>query len=151
MPNRFLNLSAYAFVALDRLPARRDALYQTALACGIKGTVLLAKEGINLFVAGADSGAREWLARWRQEPPFAALDAKESGSPTLPFRHLRVKVKREIIRMDQAQVQPTAGRTRAVDAATLMRWLDAPHWRGRCFVFDGRETRGPDLAPACKA
>ncbi len=112
MPDRFLNLSAYAFVALDRPPARRDALYQTALACGIKGTVLLAKESINLFVAGADPGAREWLARWRQEPPFAALDAKESGSPTLP---------------------------------------DAPHWRGRSFVFDGRETLRAVLAPACKA
>ena len=245
MPNRFLNLSAYAFVALDRLPERRDALAQIARACGLKGTVLLAEEGINLFVAGAEAGARAWLAALRREPRLAALDAKESWSDTRPFRHLRVKIKREIIRMNQAQVRPAEGRAPAIDGATLKRWLDAghddagrelvlldarngfevdagsfegaidwrltkfsdfpsalaahraelegrtvvsyctggircekaalamqgaglshvyqldggvlryfeqlsdaPHWQGRCFVFDSRETLGADLAPA---
>jgi UPF0176 protein len=244
VPDCILNLSAYAFVALDRLPERRDALAQSALACGLKGTVLLAEEGINLFVAGAEAGARTWLAALRLEPRLAALDAKESWSDTLPFRHLRVKIKREIIRMNQAQVRPAEGRAPAVDGATLKRWLDAghddagrelllldtrngfevdagafegaidwrltkfsdfpaalaahhtelegrtvvsyctggircekaalamraaglehvyqldggvlryleqlpdaPHWQGRCFVFDQRETLGPDLAP----
>ena len=127
MPDRFLNLSAYAFVALDRLPERRDALAQSALAGGLKGTVLLAEEGINLFVAGAEAGARAWLAALRREPRLAGLEAKESWSDTLPFRHLRVKIKREIIRMNQPQVQPAAGRAPAVDGATLKRWLDAGH------------------------
>ena len=76
MPDRFLNLSAYAFVALDRLPERRDALAQSALAGGLKGTVLLAEEGINLFVAGAEAGARAWLAALRREPRLAGLEAK---------------------------------------------------------------------------
>ncbi len=247
MPARHLNLSAYAFVALDQLPERRDALHSEGLELGLKGTVLLAEEGINLFVAGAEHGVRAWLARLRQCRHLARLDAKESWSDNLPFRHLRVKIKREIIRMNQPQVRPHAspgGRAPAVDSATLARWLDAghddagrdvllldtrngfevdaggfegaidwrlnkfsdfpaalaahrsevegrtvvsyctggircekaalamqgaglehvfqldggvlryferlpgaPHWRGRCFVFDGRETLGPDLAP----
>jgi len=246
--DRFLNLSAYRFVALDELPARRDAIRQRALACGLKGTVLLAGEGINLFVAGAETGVREWLSFLRQEPRLAALEAKESWSERLPFRHLRVKIKREIIRTNQPQLRPSSdpmGRAPAIDAATLKRWLDAghddagrdvllldtrngfevdagafrnaidwrlekfsdfpaalaarrselegrtvvsyctggircekaalalrdaglthvyqldggvlryferlpeaPHWQGRCFVFDGRRTLGPDLAPA---
>jgi UPF0176 protein len=245
--SRLLNLSAYAFVTLDRLPERRDRLYQDAAACGLKGTVVLAAEGINLFVAGPQRGVRAWLAGLRREPCLAALDAKESWSDALPFRRLRVKVKPEIIRMNQPQVQPATdpkGRVPALDAATLARWLDAghdddgrdvllldtrnafevqagafegaidwhlrkfsdfpaalaarrselegrtvvtyctggircekaalamresgldhvyqldggvlryferlpdaPHWRGRCFVFDGRQTLGPDLAP----
>jgi UPF0176 protein len=244
MPSRILNLSAYAFVTLDDLPGRRDALHGHAVACDVKGTVLLAEEGINFVIAGAETGVRAWLARLRQEPLLAVLDAKESWSEELPFRHLRVKIKREIIRMDQPQVRPSAGRAPAVSAATLKRWLDAgrddsgrsvvvldtrngfevdagaftgavdwrlkkfsdfpaalaahrsdlegrtvvsyctggircekaalalrdagldsvyqldggvlryfeqlpdaPHWQGRCFVFDQRETLGPDLAP----
>ena len=46
----------------------------------------------------------------------------------MPFRHLRVKCKREIIRMDLPTVRPAVQRAGAVDAATLKRWLDA----GRC-------------------
>ena len=127
MADRFLNLSAYAFAPLDRLAERRDALQQRAEACGLKGTVLLADEGINLFVAGLETGVRQWLRELRTEPKLAALDVKESWSDALPFRHLRIKVKREIIRMNQPQVQPASGRAPAIDAATLKRWLDAGH------------------------
>ena len=124
MPDAILNLSAYAFVALDDLPRRRDLLHRQALACELKGTVLLATEGINLFVAGNAQGAREWLAWLRHDSLLASIDAKESWSGTSPFRHLRVKIKREIIRMNQPQVRPAAGRAATVDAATLAHWLD---------------------------
>lgn len=244
MAARFLNLSAYAFVPLDRLAERRDALHQQAGDCGLKGTVLLAGEGLNFFVAGPEAGVRQWLRGLRADPELAAIDVKESWSDALPFRHMRVKVKREIVRMNQLQVQPAKGRAPAIDAVTLKRWLDAghdddgralvlldtrngfevdagafegavdwrlekfsdfpaalqarrgdlegrtvityctggircekaalamrsaglpdvwqldggvlryferwpgaPHWRGRCFVFDGRESLAPDLTP----
>ncbi len=127
MAARFLNLSAYAFVPLERLQARRDAIEASARACGVKGTVLLAEEGLNLFVAGPEAGVRDWMAQLRADPALAALDVKESWSDACPFRHLRVKVKREIIRMNQPQVQPAEGRAPAIDAATLARWLDAGH------------------------
>ncbi len=127
MSPTFLNLSAYRFVRLDELGALRQRIFDAGLDAGLKGTVLLAEEGINLFVAGAPDAARAWLASLRADPRFAALDAKESLSATLPFRRLKVKVKREIIRMNQAQVRPAAGRAPALDAATLARWLDAGH------------------------
>jgi UPF0176 protein len=120
----FLNLSAYRFVALDALGALRQRIFDAAHAVGLKGTVLLAEEGINLFVAGAPDAARAWLAGLRTDPRFAPLDVKESLSDSLPFRRLKVKVKREIIRMNQPQVRPAAGRAPALDAATLARWLD---------------------------
>jgi UPF0176 protein len=125
---RILNLSAYLFVTLHDLPALRQRVFEAARLHGLKGTVLLAEEGINLFVAGAADAARVWLADLRRDARLAALDAKESWSEAVPFRHLRVKIKREIIRMNQPQVQPAAGRAAAVDARTLARWLDA----GRC-------------------
>lgn len=134
MPDRHLNLSAYAFVALDALAERRECLYRHGIECGIKGTVLLAEEGINLFVAGAESDVRRWLAALRDDPLLATLQAKESWSDALPFRRLRVKIKREIICMNQPQLRPAAGRAPALDAATLARWLDA-----------GRDDSGRDV------
>jgi UPF0176 protein len=129
-----LNLSAYRFVALSDLHGLRQRLLEATAAAGLKGTVLLAEEGINLFLAGPVDSARAWLAALRADPRFAGLDAKESFSHATPFRRLRVKVKREIIRMDQPQVQPAAGRAPAVDAPTLARWLDA-----------GRDDAGREL------
>lgn len=121
-----LNLSAYRFVELRDLPALRQQLFASAAAAGLKGTVLLAEEGINLFVAGAAASARGWFdGELRSDARFAPLQARQSFSDAVPFRHLRVKVKREIIRMNLPQVRPANGRAPSVDAATLARWLDA--------------------------
>lgn len=122
-----LNLCAYRFVALDDLSAMRTRLADEAAEARVLGTVLLAPEGINLFLAGPAESLRGLIATWRREPAFAGLQAKESWSDAMPFRRLRVKIKREIIRMDQPTVRPEAGRAPAVTAATLARWLDAGH------------------------
>jgi UPF0176 protein len=124
---QFLNVSTYRFVPLDALPERRQRLHDRAAAAGLKGTVLLAEEGINLFLAGEPAALRAWLAALREDPPFAGLDAKESFSATQPFKRLKVKVKAEIIRMNMPAVRPAAGRAPAVAPATLARWLGAGH------------------------
>jgi len=120
-----LNISAYRFVPLDDLEQRRQRLHDHAAAAGLKGTVLLAEEGINLFLAGEPVALRAWLQALREDPPFAGLDAKESWSADMPFQRLKVKVKPEIIRMNMPAVRPSAGRAPAVAPATLARWLQA--------------------------
>jgi UPF0176 protein len=127
VPPRVLNLSAYRFVALPDAAALRERIHAQAQALGLRGTVLLAEEGINLFVAGEPQAAAQWLDLLCADPRLAGLDVKRSWSGELPFAHLRVKVKREIIRMNQPQVRPGAGRAPSVDAHTLARWLDAGH------------------------
>ncbi len=119
-----LNISAYRFVPLDDTAALQAGLLAQAAGHALKGTVLLAEEGINLFLAGEAANVRGFLAWLKADARFAALDAKESWSREVPFRRLRVKVKREIIRMDHPSIRPHAGRAPAVDAATLARWLD---------------------------
>jgi UPF0176 protein len=122
-----LNISAYRFVTLDDTPALRLRLLESARALQLKGTVLLAEEGINLFLAGAPESVRGWLVQLRGDARFAALEAKESWSEGLPLRRLLVKCKREIIRMNRPAIRPEGGRAPAVDAPTLARWLDAGH------------------------
>lgn len=124
---RTLNISAYLFVPLDGLPALRDRLFETASAAALKGTVLLAEEGINLFLAGPAEALRGWVEALRRDARFAGLAPKESWSDEVPFRRLRVKCKREIIRMNHPAIRPAGGRAPAVDAPTLARWLDAGH------------------------
>ena len=124
----FLNISTYRFVELDDLPALRDRLEASAEDAGLKGTILLAREGINLFMAGAEPALRRWIAHaLHAEPPFAGLPTKDSLSDTMPFRRLKVKIKNELIRMNHPTIQPQQGRAASVAPATLARWLAQGH------------------------
>lgn len=125
--NEFLNVSAYKFVPLADPQALRERLLAEATARGLRGTILLAEEGINLFLAGSAESVRSFLQLLRADPRLADLQAKESWSADLPFKHMRVKVKREIIRMNHPAIQPASGRAPAVDAQTARRWLDQGH------------------------
>ncbi len=120
-----LNISAYLFVTLSDPAAWRESIRSQASALGLKGTVLLAEEGINLFLAGRADEVRRFVGWLRRDACFESLAPKESWSDDVPFGKLLVKVKREIIRMKHPAIRPAAARAAAVDAATLARWLDA--------------------------
>ena len=122
-----LNIAAYKFVAIEDGEALREALRTRTHALALKGTILLAPEGINLFLAGEKDHVRSFLGELRADPRFADLEAKESWSQAQPFRRMLVKQKREIIRMDHPAIQPATGRAPGVDAPTLKRWLDQGH------------------------
>ena len=119
-----LNISAYKFVGLSDTVRWRESIRSHACAMRLKGTVLLADEGINLFVAGTAPQVREFIAWLTAHEAFADLPVKESWSSEVPFGKLLVKVKLEIIRMNHPTVRPQAQRAPAVDAKTLARWLD---------------------------
>jgi UPF0176 protein len=125
--NQVLNISCYKFVPLPDAAALRELLYERATAAALKGTILLAHEGINMFLAGPAAVVRGFVDVLRTDPRFADLAPKESWSDTVPFRKMLVKVKREIIRMDHPAIQPSAGRAPAVTPATLHRWLAHGH------------------------
>ena len=127
MNRPILNIAAYRFVALPDAPALRDHLHQQAERAGLKGTVLLAEEGLNLCLAGAPGGVADWLAALRVDPRFADFTVKESWSDAQSFKRLKVKLKREIIRMNLPSIRPVAGRAPAVAATTLARWIEQGH------------------------
>jgi len=125
--HRVANVAAYKFVSLESLPELRAAMLERACAASLKGTVLLAPEGINLFLAGADDAIQGFLDWLHADPRFADLEIKVSWSDSVPFGKMRVKIKREIIRMDHPAIRPEAGRAPGVDGPTLARWLSQGH------------------------
>ena len=116
-----LNIAAYRFVPISDVQTLADAVRDACVERGLLGSVLVAEEGINLFLAGEATAVRGFLDWLRADPRFAAIAAKESWSAQVPFARLKVKRKREIV--------PFAGRpasgAAAVDAATLARWIAA--------------------------
>ncbi len=124
---RYLNISAYKFVELDAPMDLREQVLKRCVAAGLKGTVLIAPEGINLFLAGLEDRLREVLAWLAGDPRLAGLPIKESWSDHQPFNRMLVKLKREIISMRQPQIRPAGQRAPAVTPQVLKRWLDAGH------------------------
>jgi UPF0176 protein len=122
-----LNIAAYRFVALDQLPALRQQLRDAASAQALKGTVLLAHEGINLFLAGSEAGIQAFVATLDADPRFAQLTLRRSWSETVPFRRLLVKVKPEIITLRAPGLRPAEAPAPRVAPARLKAWLDQGH------------------------
>ncbi len=120
-----LNAAAYHFADVAAPAALADRLQERASGSGLLGTVLVAGEGVNLFLAGADDAVHGLLDELRRLPGFAGLQVKFSHSRHPPFERLKVKVKPEIISFRHPQATPLAAGTRApsVDAPTLARWL----------------------------
>lgn len=122
-----VNISCYKFVTLTDRDALRDALAARCEALGLKGTLLIAPEGINVFLAGSRQAIDAIVGHLRSDARFADLAPKESLSAQPPFRRLRVRLKKEIITMKMPLIRPEAGRAPAVTGATLKRWLDRGH------------------------
>ncbi|MCC8396262.1 sulfurtransferase [Paraburkholderia sp. MMS20-SJTR3] len=126
-----VNLAAYQFATIEDTAAWRPLVTERCNALGLRGTVLLAPEGINLFVAGTRENTDAFIHYIRHDPlfegKFASLQFKESLSDSQPFTRMLVKLKREIITMKKPAIRPELGRAPFVDAATLKGWLDRGH------------------------
>jgi UPF0176 protein len=122
--NKILNISCYKFVLLPDAQELRPLLLERCLQRALKGTILLAEEGINLFLAGPAVAVREFVAELQTDPRFSDMRPKESWSEEPPFQKMLVKVKGEIIRMNHPTIRPAEGRAPAVTPATAKRWLD---------------------------
>lgn len=125
--NRVLNISSYKFVPINDLLDLRERLLDKTKSLYLKGTILIAEEGINLFLAGTSDQIHGFVSWLQKDSRFADLAPKESWSDHQPFRKMLVKVKKEIIRMNHPTIRPHAGRAPAVTAATLNKWLDQGH------------------------
>lgn len=109
-PQQWLVCALYQFVRIDEPAALRETLLPQLRAGGIRGTLLLAKEGINGTIAGSPSQVNSFLAYLKQDPRFAAIRHKEALSSRRPFQRTKVKVKDEIVTMGKPNLDPNLTR-----------------------------------------
>ncbi|MFP5077127.1 rhodanese-related sulfurtransferase [Rhizobium sp. YIM 134829] len=103
----FLVAALYHFTPFARAAEFRQPLQEACEAEGVKGTLLLAHEGINGTIAGSDAGIRAVLALLRSQPEFGDLTHKESRASVMPFLRMKVRLKKEIVTMGVEDIDPT--------------------------------------------
>lgn len=118
------NIAAYKFAPLADLKPLRARLVAQCKAWGLKGTILLSTEGINLFVAGQAAEIDLLIAELRAIPGLAGLSPKISGSGHQPFTRMLVRIKKEIIAFGVEGIDPAGHPSPKLPAATLRQWLD---------------------------
>ena len=126
-PPMIVNIAAYQFTLIDDPAALVTTLREAAEAGALLGTVLIASEGVNIFLAGAAAPIDTFLTVLRADPRFTDLVLKHSLSTTQPFARLKVKHKREIIAFRRGDSSPLTGRAPTVAPTTLARWIAQGH------------------------
>ena len=105
----------YHFARVDDPSAVQKPLATLCAGQGVKGTLLVAPEGINGTIAGDRAGIDAALTHIRALPGFSGLEHKESLASEPPFVRMKVRVKQEIVTMGQPHVDPTAAVGRYVE------------------------------------
>lgn len=110
MPDHPIRIAAlYQFTRFDDPHAIRAPLLAICEANDVRGTLLLAKEGINGTIAGKDESVAAVLEHIRTLPGCGAIEVKESRAATMPFHRTKVRLKKEIVTMGQPDLDPLAG------------------------------------------
>src|SRR5258706_4411659 len=120
-----LNIAGYRFVALEELVSLQGRIRAMCAAHGIRGTVLLAPEGINFFIAGPVPAIAAFRALLESDSRLAGIDLKESRSAEIPFRRLQVRIKHEIIALGDPSINPASDPAPPLEPSRLKSWLDA--------------------------
>lgn len=118
-----LNIAAYQFVEIEAPESFVSRVREALEGLDLRGTILIAGEGINLFLAGAPADVEAFLEWLRADPRFAHIVCKRSFSETQPFARLKVKLKSEIISFRQDNASPLARRAASVQPTDLARWI----------------------------
>ncbi|MBK6800215.1 rhodanese-related sulfurtransferase [Novosphingobium sp.] len=116
----------YRFTRLDDCASLRAPLERVCREHGVRGTLLLAPEGINGTIAGHPTGIGRVLAHIRALPDCADLDVKLSSAAAMPFHRLKVRLKREIVTMGEPDIDPRASAGTYVEPEEWNALISAP-------------------------
>lgn len=102
----FLVAALYRFTPVEDPASLQPSIKQLCEDLHIKGSILLASEGINGTIAGTEANIRECLKRLLSIPEFAELEHKESRAAEMPFYRMKVRLKKEIVTMGVDGIDP---------------------------------------------
>ncbi|MEO6034049.1 MAG: pseudouridine synthase [Verrucomicrobiota bacterium] len=118
------NIAAYKFTPLTDLRMLRSRLLALCKSWELKGSIVIAAEGINLFVAGAPEKIDLLLAELRAIPGLEKFEIKISESDHPPFNRMLVRIKKEIIAFGVEGIDPARQSSTKLSPKTLKQWLD---------------------------
>ncbi|OYY89584.1 MAG: hypothetical protein B7Y45_11260 [Sphingomonas sp. 28-66-16] len=116
----------YRFARFEDPASLRPPLLAACDAAGVRGTLLLAREGINGTIAGSAAAIEAVLAPIRALPDCAEIDVKFSTAAVMPFHRMKVRLKREIVTMGRPDVDPMRGVGHYVAPADWNALIEAP-------------------------
>lgn len=119
-----LNISGYKFVAIDNTERLQAHFRQQCTALGIRGTILVSHEGLNVALAGAEEVIQTFKKILQHDARFADFKFKNTRSNDIPYRRLRIRIKDEIIGMQVDNIDPNKKTGKHLDAKTFKQWLD---------------------------
>ncbi|KPF60382.1 rhodanese-related sulfurtransferase [Rhizobium sp. AAP116] len=102
----FCVAALYHFAKFPRFESFQEPLEALCKTEGVKGTLLIAHEGINGTIAGTDAAIAKVLAFLRSQPEFVNLEHKESRASKMPFLRMKVRLKKEIVTMGVEDIDP---------------------------------------------
>ncbi|MCC6277908.1 MAG: sulfurtransferase [Oligoflexia bacterium] len=123
------NIAFYKFTQLEERQSLKEFFESHCGSLGIRGTVLLAPEGINANLAGTLDSINQLIDELQTYPWFPGVELKWSFSATIPFKRLLIKLKNEIITVRDDSIVPIKETGAYVEPEELQKWLD-----------DGREV-----------
>lgn len=147
-----LNIAGYKFISLHELLALRLQLMEACQNFCLKGTILLSTEGININLAGIEENIRCFIHFLKNDDRLNDIRFHESYSHRLPFKHLKIKLKKEIITLRKPEANPNIKRAPHISPSLFKQWLDEKHditvldTRNDYEVRFGTFTRAVDLA-----
>jgi predicted sulfurtransferase len=119
-----INIAAYKFVDLEALPELKQALKARCEELHLKGTILIGREGINLFVAGVSEAIDSFKKTLCAHAAFSDIIFKESLSDYQPFKRMLVKIKKEIIPFGMPEISPAKNPAPRLSPQELKSWYE---------------------------
>lgn len=122
--NQFVNIAYYKFVSIENPQELRVTLLNLCQNLNLKGTIILAYEGINSCLVGTAENIESFISFMRNDPRFADIEFKKSISSHIPFRRMLVKIKKETIPLGMESIKPAESTGKYIDALQLKEWYE---------------------------
>lgn len=121
-----VNIAGYKFISVSeaKLLELRNNLKEKAVACSLKGTILLSVEGINSFLAGTRENIDIFVSYLKSISEFSDIHFKESFTDYQPFNRMLVRLKKEIIPMNISSVAPEKKTAPYLSPFELKKWYE---------------------------
>jgi predicted sulfurtransferase len=124
MSDSIVNIAGYRFVDLPDRDELRTPMINACKATSLRGTILLAHEGINFFLAGTQQGVDDFLVFLDSDVRFLDIPLKVSHTDYQPFNRMNVRLKKEIISIGMDEVQPAVFTGDSIAPKEFKQWLD---------------------------